>query len=498
MLQPGMAAALGCAGALVWIAGCAVRQEATADLVEALRRHEQRVEEEPAAYTLPVPEPSRREPSVPSVDETPGSAPGDTQRNARSLLAGYIRQALRSNPGIQAAVERARAAAERVPQATSLSDPLLSMKILPEPVRTAEGDNFFVLAVQQRFPVPEKLDRAGRIALQEMRMALAALDEQRLRVIAGVKRAYFRLYVIDRTIELTEANRDLLRGLVDAVRAEVAAGRRGQDDVLRAQVELSRLESELVELRQRRISAAADLNRWCNRPPDAPVPVAAALPLRSVEARLETLLAKTLEASPALARLREQIERDRQRVHLARLAWWPDFAVGFEWISMRPRSAFQPPPNPQTGIRPVVSRMSEEGSDNWAITVGVTLPIWWDRIQAGIREAHQALLASQQEYADARNRIFSAVQDALARARAQEELARIFRDTIVPQARQAYEVSRAAYTGGRSDFLFVIDNWRKWLEFSIQYHAAVGATESSLADLEEAIGMAVTQMEAAP
>ena len=87
---------------------------------------------------------------------------------------------------------------------TALPDPMVRTKTLPEPVRTAEGDNFFILGVSQKFPVPEKLDRAGRIALEETHMALEQLQQTRLAVIADVKRAYSTLYAVDRSIEITK------------------------------------------------------------------------------------------------------------------------------------------------------------------------------------------------------------------------------------------------------------------------------------------------------
>jgi len=79
-------------------------------------------------------------------------------------LRDFILLALKCNPDIKAAEETARAQVEQIQQLTSLPDPLLYMKILPEPLRTAEGDNYFILGVSQKLPVPQKLDRAGQVA----------------------------------------------------------------------------------------------------------------------------------------------------------------------------------------------------------------------------------------------------------------------------------------------------------------------------------------------
>ena len=145
-------------------------------------------------------------------------------------------------------------------------------------------------------------------------------------------------------------------------------------------------------------------------------------------------------------------------------------------------------------MRPRTPQLSEDGSDNWAITFGFNIPLWHQKIRAGIREARHRLTASQHEYVAARNGVYFDIEDALSQVQAQRDLADIFQKTIIPQARQAYEVSRASYTAGNTDFLLVIDNWQKWLVFTIQHHRALGELERSVADLEEAIGMSLTEL----
>ncbi len=476
--------------AAVGLTGCALNRTAERDLAAAVEYYERSRGHDADAYA------GTRAPAPPTTQPTadsPAGRPRDDSDQAPRSLRDYILLALAENPEIKAAEEMARAQAARVPQVTALPDPMLMTKTLPEPVRTAEGDNYFVLGIQQQLPVPQKLDRAGRIALQEARMALEALQQARLRVIGDVKRAYFRLYIVDRTVEVDLANQELVRGLIDTARAQVAAGRRTQGDVLRAQVELSDLESQLIELRQERETIAALLNRLLNRPPARALPRPDDFDFRRVDTRLERLFELAVDKNPDLRRVRQQIERDRQNVELARLAYWPDLTLGFEWMYMRPREAFVPPPDPQTGMVPMVNRMSESGMDNWAITAALNLPVWFEKIEGAIREARRGLLASQHEYVAARNSVYFQIADALARVRAQQELAELFRDTIIPQAQQAYEVSRAAYSSGTADFLFVIDNWQKWLTFTVQYHRALGELERSVADLEEAIGLSLSE-----
>jgi outer membrane protein TolC len=465
-------------------AGCSLNIQGEQEVAAAWEKRQQGRTEEATGYANI---PGRRK------DGSSNTATQPVGIESPEGLRNYLILALENNPDIKRAEEDARAQAARIPQVTALSDPMLMTKTLPEPVRTAEGDNFFILGVSQKLPVPEKLDRAGRIALQDTRMAIARWEQVRLQVIADVKRAYFQLYIIDKTVHITAQNQDLLRSLIDAARGQVAAGKRRQEDVLRAQVELSNLESQIIELRQRRIAAEAMLNTLLDRSPTTSVPEPEPFDIRKVDVRLKQFFAKGIKTNPELKRFKRQIERDKEAVSLARLAYWPDFTVGFEWMSMQPRDAFVPPINPQTGRRPVVSQLSEDGSDNWTITFGFNVPIWLEKIEAGIREARRKLSASMHQYKAAKNRVYFQIEDAFTRVQAQQELAELFNSTIIPQAKQAYEVSRIGYVVGRSDFLDVIDNWQKWLTFNIQYHRAIGELERSVADLEQAIGLSLAE-----
>ena len=469
---------------LLFVQGCALHFEGTQEVATYVQKR--------AAERVSNADVYARAPA--NVQQPGATQDKSTSHGVLDTLRDFIVVALENNPDIKAAEETARSKAERIVQVTALPDPMVTTRTLPEPIRTAEGDNFFVLGISERFPVPEKLDRAGRIALEEMRAALQRLQEVRLRVIAEVKRAYFQLYVLDKSIEITQENQRLLRGLIDVARAQVAAGRRPQDDALRAQVELSSLEAELISLRQRRVTMVARVNELLDRTPNTPVASLDSFNIRKADLSLDQLLAKAADANPALKRLKHQIEREEHAVELAKLAYWPDFTLGFEWMYMEPRDAFRPPPNPMTGQRPAVSTMSEEGTDNWVITFGFSLPIWFDKIKGGINEARHRLLATRQEYTATQNRIEFQIEDALERVQAQRDLAALFDSTIIPQAQQTYQVSQASYIAGASDFLYVIDNWRKWLVFTIQYHRSLGELERSVADLEEAIGLSLPEL----
>jgi len=439
--------------------GCALNEAGRREVSDALRSYEGAKHHESELYGRMSE--SRTAPNAET--ETRGAS----ARVSDTSLSALIGTALERNPDILAAMDVARGKASRVPQATALPDPFLSTKTLPEPVRTAEGDNYFVLGIRQKLPVPEKLDRRGRMALEDARMAIKRLEQTRLRV----------MYSIDWAISITEENLILLRDLIEVARGQLVVGRGQQEDVLRTQVELSNLDSELVRLRQRRVTTVSLLNALLDRPVATAVATPPDYALRHVEMRLDHLLAFALEANPGLKLLERQIARDEQGVKLAKLAYWPEFTIGMEWMQMDPRGAFRPPVNPQTGTRPRVPQKNKDNSDNWAIQIHFNEP--------------QA--ASRQKHASMENTVTFKVEDALARVRSSRDIAHLFATAIIPQAQQAYVVSRTNYMAGTSDFQYVIDNWQRWLFFRIRYYDALGEVERSVADLEQAIGVSIVE-----
>ena len=466
--------------------GCALNAQGHREVSAALAKYERRARAMPVEYGE-LSQSAEDRPSQAAPTEGTSSPPDEHS------LAGLIATALERNPEIMSAIDSAKSAASRVPQATALMDPMLMTRTLPEPTRTADGDMVFVLGASQTLPIPSKLDRRGRAALEEARMAIRELDQARLRIIAEVKRAYFQLFAVDQAVLITRENQTLLRDLIDVARGQLVAGKRQQEDILRAQVERSNLESQLVQLAQRRETTVALINSILDRPPKTSVDSIASYDVRRLRPHLDELLTQAYQRNPELAKIEHQVLRDEHQLALAKLDYIPDFTVGFEWMLMQPRDAFVPPVNPDTGMRPPYNRMSEEGTDSWAITVGLNIPVWFERIEAGIREARERLSASRRQHHAAKNKLTYQIEDALARINSQRDIADLYATAIIPQAEQAFQVSREGYVTGTSDFQFVIDNWQKWLFFRLEYFRTLADLEQSVADLEQALGVSIVE-----
>ncbi len=384
----------------------------------------------------------------------------------------FVRIALQRNPAIKAAEERVRRVANRIPQVRSLDDPMLAVAPIGEMAQTAAGEVQVMTSISQKFPLPGKLEARGRIAGQDAAEAVQELERVRLEVTADTRRAWWSFYFTVRAIEVTERNRNLLAQLRDVAEAKYRAGTATQQDVLRASVEMSKLDDELIKLQQRQTTAEAMLNRLLDRRVDAPIPVPSTREPEPLRLELQALLAVARQTNPNIARLHERIEGFLQRLELALLNRWPDLTLSFSYNLVE-----------NDGLSPVAN-----GDDQWWVGAGINLPIWADRLDAAESEAARGIFESIAALSDVQNRVAFRVQDALVRAESQQRLVTLFRDVIIPQAQQTVDASLSGYRAGKLDFLTLVDNWRRLFDYQVVYHQNLAQLEQSLADLQEAVG----------
>lgn len=384
----------------------------------------------------------------------------------------YVALALRRHPLILAAQRRVERQTARRPQVTSLDDPMVMVAPFGEMAQTAAGEVGLMASVSQKLPFPGKLAARGAMVDADAAMAAASLIETRLQVAADTRRAYWSYYFATRAIQTTESSRSLLSQFREVAEVEYKAATRSQQDVLRAGVELGQIETELVLLRQRQQTARSMLNQAMDQPVTAPLPEPDAITPAAIEGDLKDLLAAAAEHNPSLARLAHRLEQWRQQKKLATLGRWPDLTVSFNYAAVD-----------DTGLS-----MAANGDDQWWVSLGINLPIWLGKYEAAEREAMRGRLEGAAELAAQRNRVAMQVQEAYLKLDAQQRLVELFDHTILPQARQAVEASASAYRAGSIDFLTLIDNWRKLLNFQLMRHRAVADARQALAELDQAVG----------
>ncbi len=444
---------LGFAIVVLLATGCrAPRKIQTSDYVGAVNQ---------VAYSQSSPAPAM-EAIPPGVPDLGGPHPIET----------YISYALSQNPDIEVARKRVDAAAYRVPQAASLRDPTFGVTAFPSPVETAAGQQNVSLTASQHLPWHGKLSTKAAAAEADTSVARAQLAAVELEVIEQVKRAYYELYFVQRAIRITEENRKLLLDFVRIAESKYRTGKASQQDVLRAQVEISNLDNQLIRLRQQIDSSQAKLARLMHISPDTPVRALEQPPQQQIPHDLQRLYEQAIAGQPELHAQLAAVQRERRNVDLARLEYFPDLTAGVTWIGTS-----------ASGLSPVAN-----GEDPVLLGLSVNVPIYRKRLDAGVREAESRVVASTRQYDSLRDRTAESVKDLYTQAISQYDLVKLFRDDIIPKAEQTLEISQSDYQVGKSDFLTLIDNWQQLLRFKIAYHRIESQLQQTLATLERVVG----------
>lgn len=397
---------------------------------------------------------------------------------AASHLAGphavedYIQFALDQNPDIQAARKRIEAFAHQVPVAASLQDPTLQMTFFPAQVETAAGQQQFSLSANQKVPWFGKLDARAYVAESRTNMARAQLASVELATIAKVKQAYYELYFIQQAISVTEAEQGLLGEIRDVANTRYKTGKTSQQDLLRADLEVSNVENELIRLRQRLESGQARLARLLHVAPLTKVRALDRLSPEQAPRDLDWLQRQALAARPELHAQLAALERDQNEIELAKLDHMPDVTLGATWID----------------VASVGLSRAANGADAFLLTAGINLPVYRKRLDSAVRSAEAKAVSSAREYDSLRDGTLEEVMDLFAQAKSQQDLLTLFREDILPRARQTLQVSSRAYNVGEVDFLQLIDNWRQLLRYEISYHRLEASLRQTTAELERVVG----------
>jgi outer membrane protein TolC len=397
------------------------------------------------------------------------------ERSEQQLeLNGLIQEVLAHNPEIQAAQQRSRAAQARPPQAGSLPDPMIEGGYHNEPISPftlGRSDfSFLRFGASQEVPFPGKRSLREHIASREAEREGQMLRATTLSVTARLKTAYDELALTYRALEILQRNKGFLQDLQKSTETRYQVGQGIQQDVIKAQVEISLLTSRLLQLEQKREGLRASINGLLNRPPLAPLGgMPAPLQKSRFTATVEELGELALMHSPELKGAELRIARNELNLSLAQREYYPDLVFKADYLHK-------------------AARLPE-----WEVGVGVKVPLYfWRKQRYGVLEAAENI-------GEARNTRQNVIQTLLARvkalavqARTAEQVTALYQTTIIPQSRLSFESASAGYTVGKVDFLTLLNNILVLREAQLSYEEQLTEFEKSLVQLEEVVGTSVT------
>ncbi|HSP94281.1 MAG TPA: TolC family protein, partial [Thermoanaerobaculia bacterium] len=368
---------------------------------------------------------------------------GESAREGRAasvdpFLDGLVLEALQKNPELTGVLSSAEAARFRIEPARTLPDPFLSFNYQNDGKSLSLGKEemtFLGAMFSQPLPWPGKLRLAGEEANKRAEeVKEGTVGRALLSVEARVRRAYYDYLLAKAQLELIEDRSRSWREISDIVRERYAVGIGVQQDVLRAQIEVLRLDEARAEQTAQVATRRAEVNRVLGRPQETEIQTPARLTFRANLPDLPALLQAIRDRSPELAGASRAIEASRLRVSIAKKNLLPDFVASGG-------------PMYRGGLDPM-----------WQVGLGVTLPIY-----AGSRQ--RPLLASAQ--ADVRTeeaRASSTGQELEFRTRERFEnlrailrVIRLYDEGVLPVDQLSLESAIANYRTGKVPFITVLE-----------------------------------------
>lgn len=386
------------------------------------------------------------------------------ERLEREALIGAV---LAENPGLEAARMALAAARERVPQATSLDDPMLAYSFGPLSIASDDVRFGQVLEARQRFPYPGTLRLRGEAARAEADAVAEEIETVRLELATAASLLYDDYYLVHRALEINAEHVRLLEDFQRIATARYAAGEAPQQDPIQAEVELAHLVHREMVLETTREVLVARINALLHREPGAPLPPPVdRLPLPPLDALdpagLEEL---AVAARPELTRLDAERAAREATVELRELARYPDFEAMASYNSMWMETGHQ-----------------------WMVGVGVNLPVWRGRIEAGVAEARAEVARVESERLRLADEVRAETRIAWTRLREHHHVLIIYESRLVPSARDQVRAALAAFETGQVSFLALIEAERNQRSVELEYEETLAGLHRRRAELDRALG----------
>lgn len=395
----------------------------------------------------------------PSAQAPDSGEPSGPELPADATLDDLLRYAAENNPEMRAAFEEWRASVERAPQARSLPDPTLRYSRALHEMQLRHS-----VMLSQMFPWFGKRNLRGGIAEERAKAAEERFEAERLAVAEAVITAYAEYAYVQEAIEVLREVHDIADQFQQVALTRFRAGEVASADALRAEMEAERVTDELRTMEEMRAPAAASLNAALGREEGAALPRARLEMQPNLQVDYGTLEARLVK-NPRWRAAQHDIAASEKEVRLAQKESYPDITVGVEYMD-----------HPWLEGNPV------------NVTASINLPIWQGRYAAGRREA-RASQRSAESRREAIERDFDAeLRMAFFRVRDAERKIRLHGQSLLPLAQQTYSSLEAAYRGGDTDFLNLVEAQRTLLDHELLHRRAMADHIQRLATLERLVG----------
>lgn len=385
--------------------------------------------------------PEGRKPTLPALTTNSG-------------LDDFLTYALLNQPRVEAAYYDWLASVERITVARSRPDPQLTFQMDIEQVVTS-----LMPGLMMSFPGAGKLRAAGVVAAAESQAQYFTFRTACLQSAYAVEGAYYPLYFLKERIRVNRENLSLLSDLARLARAQNEVGKGTLQDVLRAQIEQERVETEIANLEDSREALLARFKAALGLGAQQPAPpVPQRLESRPLDVTGEKLLELALAQNTRLKGMEAEVRAAEAAIAQADKARRPDASLGVMADAKTSPTLYRP----------------------WGT---VSIPLWRDKLAAEVAEAQANKRAGEARLSAEQIALAVAVAERAFGYREATRNLELLQNRLLPRQRQSLEVARSGYLAGQVDFLNLTDAEQTLLRFGLDEVEARTQRELSLAEL---------------
>ena len=386
-------------------------------------------------------------------------------------LRELIQEAEQKNPQIAASFHAWQASTNVPKQVSALPETQLSVQQFsvgsPRPFAGYSNSDFAYIGfgASQDIPYPGKRQLRAHLAEHEADSMEAQTDSVRRTVVGNLKMVYFRLAYIQQTLGVLQRSDALLNQVQEASKARYRVGQGNQQDVLKAQLQHTKILQEVAHHHQEEGLLEAQIKQVLGRPQESADIVAETLTVRRLPYSAAELLQKAREQNPDVHSKQASIRQQETQVELAHKEFRPDFNVGYTY-----------------------EHNASQFKDYYMASFSVRLPNR-GRQRAALAEAEQNQERARQELDAESQRVLSEVQQQYVRAKTAEERLKIYSDGLVPQSEATFQSALSAYQSNKQDFESLLSVFLDVLNLDLEYRNELVEHESALAELERLTGV---------
>jgi len=377
---------------------------------------------------------------------------------------------LANNPSIKEALRKWNAAKARIPQAGAWDDPRLGGESRVRRFVDIPPNAFVdqTASVEQMIPITGKNLARARATAAEALSAYEEVRRQQLDVIAAARAAFFRLANAQAQLEINDNNIVSLQQIADISRSKYEAGTETAANVLVAETDHSKLLEARRDLERQVSDEQAQLNTLMNRDAFAALGVPEEAGLKMPELSVPRLRPLLLTQRPEIKMAEAKIDAEKSKLQLAHREWIPDPALSVK-----------------------AQRYNDAAQSVSEVDAGISFTVPWvnpGKYSAAVREAKENLGAAEHGLDRLQKEALRLLRDQIEKIETAHHHVELFRDKIVPQARQAFEANRLGYETGKATFLDWITAQRNLREFEAMARQHLADYQIAIAELEAVIG----------